>query len=457
MSVPTPAAPISPPDVVVLERTEQDLRHRWRDPEARVHAIHSRTTVKYALRRDGRVALWATVANHHRGKPSRTSTKGFSRWATDVVDHIVAAPGQPWRVSQFRTGQARFTTGWRRTVVFAEALAYVPSTLTERARDLLPEPPSVWSYYPLMAHYLPRASPRRFDRPDQRVLAVPAEVRRAFVGTDDVSELTRRLFGVSRYRRDLAKAVATADLATVAFAHQIRGLVDVDTLVRMMRDAPRVEGVTQEFLANVRGHLRGLDEQSRRNLMRCDTLPEAKALARDIARMPPAPAGTLGRVRTWKELHDRTVDHLLLHAEAFTATGRPRPPVRLSAQVESWVGAIGDGLSIEVARDESTLWEWVSKMRHCIASYGKSMRSGESVLGAVRLHGVLVANFEVEVKHHGVDASSQMCLTQVLGHRNTLVAETVRTRVLEHLAARGVTVPQEYWGARVVPGHVEAA
>lgn len=459
------ASPLTRGDVraVVLERTEEDLRDRWRDFERRVHVIHRRTTVKYAARSTSRgvsVALWSTVANHHRGTAKFPSTKEFSRWSTDAVDYISTVPGEPWWLAQFRTGHGRGNAGtsWTRTAIFAENLYFVPPELADRARDLLPEPPSVWSYYPLLDQYLPRSIQGRVvNWPVARVWTVPADVRRAFAGTDDITEVTRRLFGVKRYRRDLVKAVATADIMAVGFAHQVRGLVPVDTLVRFLSENPRTEGAPREPLPNLRPLLRGLDEQSMRNLMRVENSPfVAASWLADIARMGVPPAGALGRVRTWGDLHDRLVEYRLLHAEAFTPTGKKRRPVKLPEYASALGGKLDDAFSVEIARHEGTLWAWALKMRHCISGYGPAMRSGKSILGGVFDRGVLVANFEVTVDFGDAD-DPYLRLNQLFGHRNTIVDEALRTRIEVHLVERGVVVPTHYRGARPVPGLMGAA
>lgn len=446
------------PGVVVLERT--DTPASATDPDARVHVVHVRKTVKYGVRADGRSHLTSSTARHYKGRASWNSEKTFSRWATDLVTHISTLPGEPWRLSSFSTGVHGRKAGWSRDVIFAETLPHrLESSMRERAELLLPPAPSIFTYYPLLRHYVNfddlRGAAGPYGNPG--TTWAPAEIRRAFANTDTVQELTRRLFGKTRYRRDLVKAVASSNLPTIALAWQFRGLVPIDWIVSMLRERPLRPG---RYLNNIRPHLRNLDQMSLRNVLRDAAI--LTRYARDLARF--SPVADLGRIHSVTELHDRLYEHALLFRTAYTKTGKPKKAITLPDYASALGGQLSSGWSIEIARHENDLWEWGSLMRHCIGVYGPHLRSGRSILGAVcDPSGRMRANFEVTAtrRRHVSDAQPDerpvLRLSQLLGRANSLLPADVQGPVLTHLRATDVEIPGDYWGAVEVPGMVEAA
>lgn len=449
MATPTPSA------VAVLHRSDYHHPEYADDENRRVRIVTTRDTVKYGVREDGAIVLAATTANHYRGRARWDSAKMFSRWACDSVIHIAVKPGEPWRLSRFDTpNPARGVRGgWKREVLFAESRVTLPALLVDRARDLLPDGPSMWDYYPLLSHYLSRGEAARLAGQYGNVATAwaPAEIRRAFKHTTTAAELTRRLFGTTRYRRDLVKAVAQTSLPNLAFAWQLRGLVPVDWLIALMNERPVAPG---RCLPNVRPHLRSLDLQSLRNLTRTDL--DERSL-RDLPRYEPL--ATAPRVHTWRELHDLLVEHAMLYRSAVTKDGKRRKPIRLPDWAAPLVGQTPSGLHIDLATHEDDLWGWAQQMRHCIGSYGHDMRSGRALLGAVRAgDDRILANFEIRVSLNRADpeAPPVLTLSQLLGHANRLLPDDLRTTVTDHLLTHQVVVPDDYWGARPVRGMVAA-
>lgn len=439
------------PGVVVLRRSDQDVSTPP-DPQRRVYVVKTRDTIKYGAREDGTLTLCFTKANHYLGRPSWDSDKQFSRWSTDEVRHVAAKPGEPWRLARLEKKAGR--TRWHRSPVFAETQQSLPPGYVEMARDLLPAPPSLYDYYPLLNHYLgsrPLPQPIGFQSP--AVAWAPAGVRRAFVRTTTVQDLTRRLFGKTRYRRDLVKAVAQTNLPTLSFAWQFRGLVPIDWIVTMLRERRIPSGWCMPL---IRPHLRELDLQSLRNLIR--DVPRDHLVLFDLIRYP-ASAG-LPRIHNWSELHDQVIEHAVVFVDAFTKNGTPRKPIRLPAYAAALAADLPSGARIEIARHEDTLWVWGKQMRHCIGSYGRDMRSGRSLLGAVydtgdRLRGnfEVVVSGDAETRRDPVSgdpvaepAPVQLRLSQFLGFKNSIVPDPLHGEVIEHLRRHEVTVPERYWG-----------
>lgn len=437
--------PLSPanPGRVVLDVSE---RERVPDPYRRVNVVTARTTIRYGVDANGTVFVTYSEANHYKGRARRYGeSKTFSRWATDLAVRVSAKPGEPWRVHTYSTGRKGRPGGWRYSTVFADGTGtrQIPWDLLDKARNLLPPAPTTGGHYPLLRHYMSPAARQAVAGPygDPATAWAPAAVRRAFVDTTDVQELTRRLFGKTRYRRDLVKAVANTNMNTLALAWQFRGLVPIDWIIDLMRASAVPDGARP--WPNIRPHLRVLDRQSLRNLLNDVADARSHRLINDIARMPVM--GRPMRVRTWKHLHDTLVDHMLLYRNALTQSGKKKRPVPLPEYATALAGDIGRGVEIELATHEDDLWSWALRMHHCIGGYGPELRSGRHLLGAVSVNGAIAANFEI--LHWEENDEPHMRLRQLLGHSNTLVPEPLRGTVVAHMETAGVTVPKTYWGS----------
>lgn len=134
--------------------------------------------------------------------------------------------------------------------------------------------------HPLFAHYNLEISPRlsAWDQigPFENV-HIPFFAD--FMRSENPMELTRRLFGVTRYRRDLVKAVASTSLSNVVIAWAARGTMPTDWIVTFLRENANAEPVVLWTYAhsNLRKILKYVRPQVQKRIMREVAVPERAA------------------------------------------------------------------------------------------------------------------------------------------------------------------------------------
>jgi hypothetical protein len=432
--------PFAPP-----QRDDYGFRRQQRNV-----AVTTRETVKHGFRENGRPFLVSSTANHYKGWS--ITGKKFSRWATDSVTVIDVTKDGAW----FSRGKAP-KTGWNSHLMFAET---PPVGRLEPYLHLLGDgPTSMWDHYPTLEHYIQRKGMERYLRrafgPGSPVWGGDNEFRRRFVGARDARELTVSLFGATRVRRDLVKAVGGASIQNVYAAWQFRGLVPVDWLVGMMRDGfgDKLPAVYENSLAalNMRPQVRALDQQSLRNLTR-DQMPN-NYMMRDLSRMHRDVSPR--RVRGWHDLHDALDDYRRTYGPPVPKNAKPKRPIRLRPNVAALEGTTAGGLTVEIARHEDDLWAWGLEMKHCIGGYGPQMRSRSTILGAVRdPGGRMVGNFEMGCQFFSQmeddDPTEVWTLNQMLGHSNGSLPDPLREDMEAYLRGFDVQIGR-YWGAAERP------
>lgn len=156
------------------------------------------------------------------------------------------------------------------------------------------------------------------------------DYRRAFWGTTTAQELTTRLFGRTRVRKDLVRGVALAEPATLHLAWMLRGLVPIDWIITLLRSTALEPGTEQAMLDQLgtmpksnmlndtlRRALRQLDQRSLRRLATQWSAAMAGATNAggrfsdtlfDTAHMlmatPNAANHLPHRIDNWRQLHD---------------------------------------------------------------------------------------------------------------------------------------------------------
>lgn len=318
-----------------------------------------------------------------------TSGKGYTRWSPNTMTVVRRLPssrrtvfGRVWT----RRGQRCFGSA------FYDGDTTLSPALLELATELLGRAPTFAEAHPLL-------------REDHRFSIENRAFLRAFWRVEEVRDLTRNLFGVSRYRKDLVKAVAVAYPLSLFVAWSLRGLVPTDWLVDVLRrhtgdaeegasfdNGRRIDWVPQ---GELRRHLRGLDMVTLRRLTR-DVAGLTHERVRDLTWMAPAPPR---RVRTWDELHDYTarIDNRTRLAGLGGSPASSTPDdVPWTADRSALAGTTEGGLRVVAAVDVRTLLDWGQEAHNCIGSYWEALE-----LGVVHLLGIyecdrLVANAEIK-------------------------------------------------------------
>lgn len=266
--------------------------------------------------------------------------------------------------------------------------------------------PRVRDVFPSAAHWQARGD--RLDEANTRI--------RSALRQEDLPAVTRAIFGMRHYRKDLARATADSTLYTLFLARQFRGLVPTDWLVAFLRREDgrgagmgHGHGLLSTVLTDLRPALARLDERSRRAMLLTGELP-APIVTSDILTMlrqgAAVPEGR--RVRSLVELHD-------VMAEQGWRAGRGRLGVRggggqiavkrevqplaitgtdLQPRLQAAAEAAGlEGLVFPTTSTE--LVEWSETLSNCIWSYGARAAKGDTQLGGVEVDGKLVAAFEI--------------------------------------------------------------
>ena len=259
--------------------------------------------------------------------------------------------------------------------------------------------------------------------------ADPAFVE-AFASTVSAREIATRLFGVTRVRKDLIRAIGDPQLHPhqLELAWAMRGLVPIDHLVNFLKSEPkqvhfrRRQDATQP--SRLRPLMLRLPKRSLSALLReLAEHPAAWDEMRDIRRMmhtgnhTRATAEELARVRTWRQLHDT----LAVHRPG--AVRRDRIPMPKSARRFDGLKCAG-GLQLKVATGYAELVEWGGLLNNCIASYHSQARASRCVLLGVHQDGKLIAAAELTRHHDKVTDSYE--LEQLLGRFNRPLSSQVR-------------------------------
>lgn len=353
---------------------------------------------------------------------------GYTRWAPNTITVIRRLPSG--RHTVYRRVWAR---GGERRFGFAIYAGdhTVSEELQELAGELLGPAPDFVAMHPLL-------------RGGDRYAIQHQGFMQNFWQVADVAALTRNLFGISRYRKDLVKAVARARPLGLFASWSMRGLVPTDWLVDLLhRDTAESAGEALQGwdshvpAGDLRPHLRQLDTVTLRRLSRNLTGFTGHSL-QDLTAMPVAEPVKL---RTWEELHDHTAraDRAMrvrsLQSRLFAGRGQ-----RLfDAERGTFTGITTGGMHVVAAIRPETLLTWGDEAQNCIASYQLDF-----VCGAVHLLGVysgrgLIANVEIRRGH-------PHRLRQLLGRYNQVLPRVQHDDVVEFLISRGVDCRGPYIG-----------
>lgn len=291
--------------------------------------------------------------------------------------------------------------------------------------------PSLDSAYPLASHYNIRNE-----------MCIAGGLRNG-LRQETLGDLLAVTFGKTRYRKDLAKAVAKSSPNAIAYARDFRGLVPIDWIVNFLRINEATEREANRIgVKSLRPVLLQIDPRSYRDLLR-QTLDGGNVHSiQDILNAPVVP----GRYRSINEMHDAFYEaYRQNHRQARVINPRtnrweppapkPIPQIELAKVID---GVIAGRLLIKTAKDTGELHTWGEEMRNCIGGYGweVSRENSHKVLGGVYEGDKLIANFEIIDRRLG----------QLLGKANSVLPFDDRKAIEAALREKNVTVGT-YWGS----------
>lgn len=209
-------------------------------------------------------------------------------------------------------------------------------------------------------------------------------------------DMVRAALGTSRYRKDLVKALGSAQsLEGLMFATALRAIAPVDWLVPLVAWA--AEGRRRDaWNANryrdarpVRDLLARLPERQRRLLIA--DLPNAEWIGDTLQMSQRLQPNEMPRVYTWRELHD-AITPLNRRAMKRMQNG----PIPQEGPTKKLDGLKVGDMELRSAKDTHELVAWGDEMHHCIGSYGYQAVAGTSHLLALYSDQKLVANLELD-------------------------------------------------------------
>lgn len=354
---------------------------------------------------------------------NRHSRNRYYRWQTQSVSTV-------YRTKSGRiAGRHRAGKSW--TASLALHAFERDDFFKQAVVDKFGVEPTLENAYPLASHY---------GVPNE--MCIPGGLRNG-LRQETLGDLLNVTFGKTRYRKDLAKAVAKASPNAIAYARDFRGLVPIDWIVNFLRAN---EGTPQDAsrmgVKSLRPVLLQIDPRSYRDLLR-QTLDGASVHSIiDILHAPVVP----GRYRTIHQMHDsfyeayrqnmrqrRVLNPVTRVYEPPTPKEIPQTPIAQSID-----GVTAGEFVIRTAKDTGELHNWGEEMRNCIGSYGYAVtgQHASQVLGGIYQGEKLIANFEITDRRLG----------QLLGKcNNPLDAET--RRVIEAAFNDKKIETKTYWGS----------
>lgn len=366
---------------------------------------------------------WRVVGTSPNGKP-------YTRWfpsAITVLRRLPTGRQAIFRRVWSRSGQRRFA------FAFYAGDETISDALRDLAGELLGPAPHFLEMHPLLGEH-------------DRLTIQHQTFTRNFWRVDNIPDLTRNLFGASRYRKDLVKSVARARPLGLFAAWSMRGLVPTDWVITLLQrhtaaaEDHRLDGWFRQVpQSDLRPHLRGLDEVTLRRLTRNVTGLTSQQIG-DLTWMQVAPPV---RLRTWEELHDHTarIDNLARRARQRmrSAGSEVHDRARIDSERSALTGITERGLRVFTATEPETLLDWGRAARNCISSYEQGLLYGTVHLLGIYDGGALVANAEIE-------PGPPPNLRQLLGRFNKHLPREQHDDIVAFLTGRGVDCSESYEG-----------
>lgn len=253
--------------------------------------------------------------------------------------------------------------------------------------------------------------------------------------SETIMEATKVLYGVSNYRKDLVRAVANSSFMTMAITHQLRNLVPVDWLIKLMQEWNKKSGLDLNAAERVllRPFFKVLTLTQRKRLLdEIQKTPHMMWLVSETLRM----FGLLscehkvvfqqGQIlgRSWRELHD----FLMTDVQIRGAKEKPIEKVALAKKIAEIPSS--DDFSLILPETTTELITWGRDMGHCIGSYTDSAIRGSDVFLGIMHKGTMIGNAQIR--------TSGKQVVQIFGKRNTILDKSVQQKFSETLISRKI-------------------
>jgi hypothetical protein len=245
-----------------------------------------------------------------------------------------------------------------------------------------------------------------------------------YMRSSDIQEFTRKLFGKTRYRKDLVRAVAqTKNPDVLKNAYWMRGLVPIDWVIKYMnanKDAQRhfVKLPIRPGFRNMTMNQRKavvdyLSDPTHHDLYFVeDLLSFASDLPKETVHSVKMKPSTLydAHIQLSRELTKIKTDNVTIK------------PTKLAKQILD-IDWTDTGFTMEPAKTVHQIIDWGTEMNHCIGSYARNAESGYYTLTGLYRDGKLFGNAMFE---------KRSCV-QIFGKNNQPLPDDVLIHVMDKL------------------------
>lgn len=337
---------------------------------------------------------------------------------------------------------------------------YLPSALkkNELFQQWLGEK-SFESFSPLINHFNIKKSLSGFyqnSRQVRRPMEFLIPFMPALIGSQTIPEFTKKIFGVTRYRKDLARAVAECEnFQAIIVAHTVRGTMPIDWIIQFLQNNKNTSysfayskmalTVLREMMKHARPHmqkeiLKSLDNVHKQYML-VDIMRTQRAF-KSLNIDCPDHLYEDKSISNIEDFHDALVQDFRVKSQLKQE--KELDVIKKMSSFENDLNEfVVDDSKIVVAQTQRDLIEWGQTMHNCIGSYATNFLHSTDVLGAVVAENKVVANFQIS-------NSKNPRLVQLLGKYNQVLPGKLHESLIITFKDKGVQV-EEYWGQEREP------
>lgn len=241
-----------------------------------------------------------------------------------------------------------------------------------------------------------------------RVPAYPTAITR-YAATNDLSKFVYRVFGKTRFRKDLVKAVANLSSSDVfMFGYWFRGLVPVDWIIgfyqKYAKKNPKIFDNTFS-LSDMHKVLYKLPKKQVHKLFNLfisdssDTqfhIIDGLLWTLDSIYHNDLYSGVEGiKFTSLKEAHDKYSTYLRIEETKKRNAGFLKPLIKttLAQQIDSIKYPANSDIKLKTADCAMDLVEWGGIMNHCIGAYTHEATNGNGTFGVILQNDKPIGNF----------------------------------------------------------------
>jgi hypothetical protein len=218
----------------------------------------------------------------------------------------------------------------------------------------------------------------------------------------DINDFTKKLFGKTRYRKDLVKAIAGCNSPeSLKNAYALRGLVPIDWIIRYLREAAKhpkqvtSRGITYGLnpeVMHLREGFKKMTPAQRKSFFPTllSTEYSARYLVEDTMRsITKLPEEIVHAVKMKPSELKRFHDTLAAEVRKQKEKNQTIPATALAKKIKD---ITFDGITVVPATTTHEVIGWGTDMNHCIASYNWEAVAQTKTLVAVYQDGNLIGN-----------------------------------------------------------------